>query len=117
MRLFGSKNVNDNISSRIVHRDAQSHFAILFDDNIRKPICKFYFNGYKGQFGIYDSEKKETRIEIKSLDEIYKYSTQLEVTLDVLIPKIRRYLYIILFKILLKISHSIFWMSYFFSPI
>ena len=32
---------------RVVDRDAQSYFAILFDDNNRKPICRLHFNGGK----------------------------------------------------------------------
>lgn len=31
--------------SRVVYRDAQTYFAVLLDDNNRKPICRMYFNG------------------------------------------------------------------------
>jgi hypothetical protein len=58
-------------ASRIVYRDAQSYFSIILDDNNRKPICRFYFNGNKKMMGVFDASKSETRIEIKSLDDIF----------------------------------------------
>lgn len=63
--------------SRIVYRDAQSYFAILFDNNNRKPICRMYFNGNKKYIATFDENKKETKNEISSLDDIYKYSKEL----------------------------------------
>ncbi len=65
-------------SERIFHRDAQSYFTIIVDDNNRKPICRMYFNGSKKYIGIFDLEKKETKFEISDLDDIYKYAVQLE---------------------------------------
>ncbi|QJW89957.1 restriction endonuclease [Spirosoma taeanense] len=72
-------------ASRIVHRDAQSYFAVLLDDNNRKTLCRLHFNGQKKYIGILDSDKRETRQEINSLDDIYKYSEQLLATLSGLI--------------------------------
>lgn len=65
-------------SDRIFHRDAQSYFTIIIDDNNRKPICRVYLNGGKKYIGIFDREKKETKYEMRSLDDIYKYSSELE---------------------------------------
>jgi hypothetical protein len=45
-------------SQRIVHRDAHSYFAILLDDNNRKPICRLHFNGQKKYIGLLDETKK-----------------------------------------------------------
>jgi hypothetical protein len=39
--------------TRIIMRDAQSYCAILLDDNNRKPLCRFYFNGKKWSIGIF----------------------------------------------------------------
>jgi hypothetical protein len=64
-------------SSRIVYRDAQSYFSIILDDNNRKPICRFYFNGNKKMMGVFDASKSETKIEIKSLDDIFGQSDSL----------------------------------------
>lgn len=62
---------------RIHYRDAQSYFSILLDDNNRKPVCRFYLEGEKKQIAFLDAQKKETRYELKSLNDIYSYSEQL----------------------------------------
>ncbi|MCW3128334.1 MAG: restriction endonuclease or methylase [Bacteroidetes bacterium] len=64
-------------ASRIVYRDAQSYFAILLDDNNRKTICRLYFNSAKKYIGIFDEAKKENRIELPSLDDIFTHSKSL----------------------------------------
>ena len=63
--------------SRIFYRDAQTYFAILLDDNNRKTICRLYLNGKKKFISLFDESKKETKVEIQSLDDIYKYSDML----------------------------------------
>lgn len=62
---------------RVVDRDAQSYFAILFDDNNRKPICRLHFNGGKKYVETFDEEKKGTKHLITALTDIYKLSDQL----------------------------------------
>lgn len=65
-------------TSRIAHRDAQSYFAILLDDNNRKTICRLYFNAASKKYiSFIDDNKKETKYEINSLDDIFDYSEQL----------------------------------------
>jgi predicted type IV restriction endonuclease len=61
-------------ANRITHRDAQSYFAILLDDNNRKTICRLYLNGSKKYFVTLDEQKKEVKNEIISLDDIFSYS-------------------------------------------
>jgi len=61
-------------ASRVTHRDAQSYFAILLDDNNRKTICRLYLNGSKKFFATLDEQKKEVKNEIESLDDIFKHS-------------------------------------------
>lgn len=68
---------------RVVHRDAQSYFAILLDDNNRKPICRLYLNGSKRYIGIFDEQKKETRIEILTVDDIFLHGEALAKTVEV----------------------------------
>jgi hypothetical protein len=63
--------------SRIAYRDAQSYFAILLDNNNRKTICRLYFNGSKKYIGIFSEDKKETKIEILSLDDIFLHGNVL----------------------------------------
>lgn len=64
-------------ATRVTHRDAQSYFAILLDDNNRKTICRLYLNGSKKYFVTLDDQKKEVKNEINSLDDIFKHSETL----------------------------------------
>ncbi|WP_373513522.1 type I restriction endonuclease [Persicitalea sp.] len=65
-------------SARITHRDALSYFAIFQDDNNRKPICRLYLNSpTKRCIGIFGDDKKETKIEIKTIDDIYEHGNEL----------------------------------------
>jgi len=59
---------------RIAYRDTQSYFAILLDDNNRKPICRLYLNGNKKYFVSLDENKKEIKTEIITLDDIFSFS-------------------------------------------
>lgn len=69
--------------ARVFYRDAQSYFSILLDDNNRKPICRMYFNAKSVKYiGLIDKDKKETRYEIKSLDDIYNYADTLRETVS-----------------------------------
>jgi hypothetical protein len=61
-------------ATRVTYRDAQSYFAIFLDDNNRKAICRLYLNGGKKYLGTLDDNKKETKFEIATLDEIFNYS-------------------------------------------
>jgi hypothetical protein len=66
---------------RIFSRDAKSYFAILLDDNNRKPIARLHFNGKKKHISLFDTDKSEIRYEIADLDDIYQYSEQILATL------------------------------------
>jgi len=64
-------------SKRITYRDALSYFAILLDDNNRKTICRLYLNNKK-YLAVLDENKKETKYELESLDDLYKHAGLLE---------------------------------------
>jgi len=66
---------------RIVFRDAQSYFSVLFDDNNRKPICRLYLNGNKKYIGIFDESKVETKLDITTPDDLFNFKEQLVTTL------------------------------------
>ena len=68
---------------RIVHRDQQSYFGILLDDNNRKPICRLRFNGAKQKYiGLFDAEKNEEKVPIDSVDDIYQHAERLRATVS-----------------------------------
>ncbi len=62
---------------RIVHRDTQSYFGILLDDNNRKPLCRLHLNGGNKYIGIFDDQKEETRHSIEAVDDIYQLEEEL----------------------------------------
>ncbi len=63
---------------RIFQRDTKSYFGILLDDSNRKPICRLHFNAVSQKYlGVFDENKKETKIPIKALSDIYKYSEKI----------------------------------------
>jgi len=69
---------------RVVLRDSKTYFAILLDDNNRKPIARLHFNGKAKKFlGLFDSNKVETRHEINSVDDIYHYAEHIRETVKV----------------------------------
>lgn len=72
--------------SRIVYRDSKSYFAILLDDNARKPLCRLYFNAAKKKYiGLFNDPsnfsgvgaKNDAKVEIESIEDIYKFKSEL----------------------------------------
>jgi hypothetical protein len=66
--------------ARIAHRDAQSYFAVLLDDNNRKTICRLYLGEKKKSIGIINDDKTESRHEIATIDDIFNFSDALVAT-------------------------------------
>lgn len=62
---------------RIFIRDFVRYCNVLLDDNIRKPVCRFYFNTSNKYLGVFDAEKKETKVAIEGLDDIYAHVEEL----------------------------------------
>lgn len=65
-------------SSRLSYRDSVNYLSIILDDNNRKPICHLWLNGQSKKYlGLFDKDKKETKNEISSLDDIFNFASQL----------------------------------------
>lgn len=63
---------------RVTYRDAQNYCAIFLDDNNRKSICRMYFNNPNNKrIAFLDENRKDHRIPISSLDDIYNLSEDL----------------------------------------
>lgn len=64
-------------SERVTYRDAQSYFAVFLDDNNRRLVCRFYLGSECKRIAFVDENKKESRIELSKLDDIYKYADEI----------------------------------------
>jgi len=65
---------------RIEMRDAKSFCAIHLDHTNRKPICRLWFNRTQKYLGLIDEQKREDRVPIDDLDDIYQYANRLRAT-------------------------------------
>lgn len=66
---------------RVTMRDARSYCSVFIDDNNRKPLCRLYFNSKsKIRVGIFSPDKNEEKHDISSLEDIYSYASELELT-------------------------------------
>ncbi|MCM1076000.1 MAG: type I restriction endonuclease [Lachnospiraceae bacterium] len=64
---------------RIAHRDTQSYFGILLDDNNRKPICRMYFNAKSVKYIVICEDSNDgVKYPIETLDDIYKYADNIK---------------------------------------
>lgn len=68
---------------RVVPRDVKTYFGILLDDNNRKPICRLHLNSSQWYISLFDNDRKEEKVPIDTLDEIYDYTDRLKATVDV----------------------------------
>ncbi|MFE3292590.1 type I restriction endonuclease [Rhodococcus sp. NPDC059234] len=64
---------------RIVHRDAKTYFAVLLDDNNRKPIIRLHLNGKSVKYvtTFENGNKMGARYDIASVVDIYKVAEQI----------------------------------------
>jgi hypothetical protein len=63
-------------ADRIVYRDAINYFAVLLDDDDKKPVCRLYFGGSKKYVATFSRDKTETMNYIESYNDITDYSGQ-----------------------------------------
>lgn len=66
---------------RIALRDAQSYCAVLLDDNNRRTIVRLHFNSVKKSLVFLDEQRREERVYIESLDDLYKHADRLKTAL------------------------------------
>jgi hypothetical protein len=68
-------------SDRVIMRDAKSYCAILLDDNNRKPLIRMHFNSKSVKYiTLFDTDKKDDKIRVESVDDIYTYADRLRAT-------------------------------------
>ena len=67
--------------SRVTYRDNASYFNVLLDDNIRKTICRLYFNRTQKYIAFLDGTK-EIKTPINSINEIFSFAEQIKAKID-----------------------------------
>lgn len=60
--------------NKISYKDVKSYFAVLYSDNTRKPICRFYLDGKIKYIGVFDDFKNETKHVIKNNEDILMFT-------------------------------------------
>lgn len=68
---------------RIVYRDSQNHLNILLDNSNRKPICRLGLEKVPKYVGFMDEQKNEERVQIESVNDLFKYIDRLKATLAI----------------------------------
>nr|WP_218780197.1 endonuclease [Crenothrix polyspora] len=63
--------------NRVIYRDTLSYFGILLDDNNRKPIARLYFNGGKKYLSVFGTDKKEEKILVSVVDDIFEHKEKI----------------------------------------
>jgi hypothetical protein len=59
--------------SLVVMRDAKSYCPILYDNNNKKPICRFYFGTKQKIVGVFDNEnREEKKMPITDMKDLFK---------------------------------------------
>ncbi len=65
---------------RVIFRDSKTYFAILCDNNNRKPLCRLHFNRSQKYVSLFDAEKKESRHALERVSDLYKFGDMLRAT-------------------------------------
>jgi hypothetical protein len=67
-------------ANRVTGRDSKTYFAVILDNNNRKPIARLWFNRKQKYLGVLSNDKVETRLPIESPEDIYQHAAQLRAT-------------------------------------
>ncbi|MBP2132260.1 hypothetical protein J2128_000181 [Methanomicrobium sp. W14] len=65
-------------ANRVSLRDTKGYCGILLDNTNRKPICRLRFNTKQKHLGVFNDNKKEEKIPINDLADLYNYSDSLK---------------------------------------
>jgi hypothetical protein len=69
-------------ANRVIGRDSKTYFAVILDNNNRKPIARLWFNRKQMYLGVFSNDKVESRLQIASPEDIYQYAAQLRATVN-----------------------------------
>lgn len=63
--------------NRVTYRDNASYCNVLLDDNIRKTICRLYFNRSQKYIAFLD-DAKEVKTPISGVNDIFQFTEQIK---------------------------------------
>lgn len=73
-------------AERITYKDTRSYFGVSIDNNVRKTVCRFYFDPpTRKRLAVIDENKSEKMYKLNSINDIYNYA-------DTLIEATKKYL-------------------------
>ena len=65
--------------ANITAKDTKSYFGVLYKNNTRKWICRFYFNSPRRKYiGLHVADKTEEKFPIERLEDIYSFREQIQ---------------------------------------
>jgi hypothetical protein len=67
-------------ANRVFGRDSKTYFAVILDNNSRKPIARLWFNRKQKYLSVFSNDKVEARLPLESPEDIYRYAAQLRAT-------------------------------------
>ena len=86
MELLKSLLRNIFPAERITYKDTRSYFGVSIDNNVRKTVCRFYFDPpTRKRLAVIDENKSEKMYKLNSINDIYNYA-------DTLIEAAKKYL-------------------------
>ena len=75
-------------TERVTLRDSQTYCSILFDNNNRRPLCRFHFDRTQKYIGLFDGSRHasgaliEKRSPVDALSDIYNYAERIRETVQ-----------------------------------
>lgn len=68
-------------TDRVTLKDTVSYCGIILDNNNRKPVCRLHFNSKNKRISLFDNNRKEEKISIENLKDIYNYYDRIKATI------------------------------------
>ena len=68
--------------NRIFIRNKQSYTGVILDDSNRNPVCRLYFKSPQKYIALIDKDKREEKIKIDSVDDIFRHADRLKTTVS-----------------------------------
>jgi len=67
-------------------KDTQKYFGVCLDGKPTKTLCRLWFNSKQKYIGFLDDSGKEIKQPIDNLNNIYKFSSELQASLSRVMP-------------------------------